>query len=344
MHIGDAGDPLTAYIALTRVRDSLFVYRPFNASPFQKGAKVGRDLLLRWWSGEKLDWAALRAKYRDERECSDCHEGKPGSAFTAGRWKRTDAARVCKECMKRHAERGMPWQCMACNAWKEEKAFPAEYARPQCTFYRVCSTCESTKICAGCGRRKVQDEFSSGAWSRARLGARLCLLCTSKVRGWWTCNQCQKARSTREFQKWRDNDRKQNGRQICDKCWAPQPPRSVVVKAQERLRRSRQKVARQKRDKVVAEVMELIKEKRKGRGAGREGMEGQAGVQEAAHDRQKTVEQAKTTTRPRKGAMAQAKKTGSCSATRVPSVKSVSVAPSRQAKWITARPAEKGFV
>ena len=44
MHIGEAGDPLTAYIALMRVRDrhSLFVYRPFPAAPFQKGAKVGR--------------------------------------------------------------------------------------------------------------------------------------------------------------------------------------------------------------------------------------------------------------------------------------------------------------
>ena len=44
MHIGDAGDPLAAYIALTRVKDrrGLFVYRPFAAAPFQKGAKIGR--------------------------------------------------------------------------------------------------------------------------------------------------------------------------------------------------------------------------------------------------------------------------------------------------------------
>ena len=42
MHIGEAGDPLTAYIALTQVQDrhDLFVYRPFPAAPFQKGAKV----------------------------------------------------------------------------------------------------------------------------------------------------------------------------------------------------------------------------------------------------------------------------------------------------------------
>ena len=76
MHIGDTGDPLTPYIALTRVQDrhGLFVYRPFPAAPFQKGAKVGWELLLRFWGGEKLDWSGLRAKYRDERQCKECNE------------------------------------------------------------------------------------------------------------------------------------------------------------------------------------------------------------------------------------------------------------------------------
>ena len=150
MHIGDAGDPLTAYIALTRVRDrhGLFVYRPFAAAPFQKGPKVGRELLLRFWAGEKLDWSALRAKYREEKQCKECNESKPASAFTAGRWKRTDAARVCKECVSRHVDACEPWQCMACACWKEESAFMKEYARPQCTFYRVCTACEKTKLYA----------------------------------------------------------------------------------------------------------------------------------------------------------------------------------------------------
>ena len=258
------------------------MYRPFDASPFQKGAKVGRDLLLRWWSGEKLDWAALRAKYRDERECSDCRECKPASAFTAGRWKRIDAARVCKECIKRHVEKKTPWQCMACNAWKEENVFLPEYARPQCTFYRVCRTCESTKVCSGCGRRKARDGFSTSAWGRARRGARLCVVCASKRRGSWTCSQCQRLRSSSAFQKWSDKNRKQNGRQVCDTCWSPQPARSVVSKAAERLRRTRNKVARQKRDKVVAEVMALINKARPGQGAVGEVSEGRTGSKRQA--------------------------------------------------------------
>ena len=267
MHIGEAGDPLTAYIALTRVPDRhrLFVYRPFDASPFQKGAKVGRDVLLRWWSGEKLDWAALRAKYRDERERAECHERKPTAAFTAGRWKRTDAARVCKECIKRHVERNAPWQSMACNAWKEEKAFPDEYTRPQCTFYRICSTCESTKLCSQCGLRKARDGFSSGAWRRTRQGRRLCLACACKADGFWTCTNCQKRKRSTAFQVWtmkRSQERRKHGRQICDQCWSPRLARSVVRKAQARVRATRRKLATQKRDKVVAEVMALIAQKR----------------------------------------------------------------------------------
>ena len=139
MHIGEAGDPLAAYTALTRVKDrqGLFVYRPFAAAPFQKGAKIGRELLLRLWGGEQMDWSYLRAKYRGERQCWECREQKPVGAFTPGRWKRSDEARVCRECMQRHADALEPWQCMACKDWKEESAFAETLARPQCTFYRA---------------------------------------------------------------------------------------------------------------------------------------------------------------------------------------------------------------
>ena len=204
MHIGEAGDPLTAYIALTRVRNrlGLFVYRPFPAMPFQKGPKTGRELLLRSWSGEKLDWAALRAKYREERFCKECHEGKPASAFTAGRWKRTDAARVCKECIQRHVNTGEPWQRMACNAWKQEDTFPEKHASPQCTFYRVCKTCETTQLCRGCNVRKPERSFSSAVWKRPRGGARLCVECARKTRGMWRCAKRKERQAPAAFSRW----------------------------------------------------------------------------------------------------------------------------------------------
>ena len=70
MHIGEAGDPLTAYIAMTRVQDrhGSFVYIPFPAAPFQKGEKVGRALLLRFWAGEEMDWSASRKEIPRRKE------------------------------------------------------------------------------------------------------------------------------------------------------------------------------------------------------------------------------------------------------------------------------------
>ena len=108
MHIGEAGDPLTAYIALMRVRDrhSLFVYRPFPAAPFQKGAKVGRAWLLRFWAGEKM--GARCGQKTVMKGNAVMNESKPAAAFTVGRWKRTDAGRVCKECIRRHVEAQKP--------------------------------------------------------------------------------------------------------------------------------------------------------------------------------------------------------------------------------------------
>ena len=133
LQIGEAGDPLTVYIAITRVRDrqGLFIYRPFDAAPFQRGAKLGRDLLLRFWRGDTMDWAALRAKYREERQCAERKEQKPASGYTLGRWKRMDAARICKECLQCHGAMMQPWQCMACYMWKQEDAFVAKYRRDE---------------------------------------------------------------------------------------------------------------------------------------------------------------------------------------------------------------------
>jgi hypothetical protein len=111
--VGPGGNPFTAYVAFTRVqgRAQLFIYRAFDAAPFQKGIGLGRDLLLRQLRGERIDWKALLAKYCDERTCGACAERKPANAFTAGQWKRSDAERVCRECAKTYADAGTPWQC-----------------------------------------------------------------------------------------------------------------------------------------------------------------------------------------------------------------------------------------
>ena len=69
--VGLGGNPFTAYVAFTRVqgRAQLFIYRAFDAAPFQKGIGLGRDLLLRQLRGDRIDWKALLAKYCEERTC-----------------------------------------------------------------------------------------------------------------------------------------------------------------------------------------------------------------------------------------------------------------------------------
>ena len=261
MAIGDAGDPLTAYIALTRVKDrhGLFIYRPFAAAPFQKGAKFGRELLLRFWAGEKLDWSALRAKYRDEKECKECNESKPASAFTASRWKRADQSMVCRECIARHVSTGMPWQCMACAAWKEEAAFAEEYASPKCTFYRVCNACDKTHMCGGCQTRKPKTCFSAGAWMKARGGVRMCLDCSSKVRGFRTCSVCKARKEKKSFQTWiLQHSSCFKGDQICDECSRKRLARGIVRKALDRVAATEAKVVAEKRARVLAVVREEI--------------------------------------------------------------------------------------
>eukprot|EP00438_Fugacium_kawagutii_P013325 Skav213524 [mRNA] locus=scaffold1184:334:2472:- [translate_table: standard] len=260
MHIGDAGDPLTAYIALTRVKDrhGLFVYRPFPAGPFQKGAKVGRELLLRFWAGENLDWSALRAKYRDEKHCKECNESKPASAFTVGRWKREDARRVCKECISRHIDACEPWQCMACAAWKEEGSFVEQRAGPKCTFYRICQACEKTELCGGCKERKPKTSFSAGAWKQARGGARMCLNCSCKARGFRTCSVCATQKAKECFQLWMLKHTSFKGDQICDNCSRRPLARGIVRKALDRVAATQAKAVAEKRARVVAIVREEI--------------------------------------------------------------------------------------
>ena len=273
MHIGEAGDPLTAYIAITRVQDrhGLFVYRPFPAAPFQKGEKVGRALLLRFWAGEEMDWSALRKKYRDEKQCKECNESKPTSAFTAGRWKREDAARVCKECIRRHVEAQQPWQCMACTAWKQEDAFMAKHAKPQATFHRICTTCEATQVCTVCKVRKDENKFSTAAWKRARHGSRVCLDCGGKAWGWWRCSVCKVKEAAPAFESWLAQNGSCNGDQICKNCWTSRIPRKSISRALERVAATQAKVAatavEEKKARVIAEVRAAIAEKKRTRDA-----------------------------------------------------------------------------
>ena len=201
LHIGDSGDPLTAYVAVTRVtgREKLAVLRPFTARPYQQGTRLGR-LLLKVWRGEEIDWERLRAKYLEEKPCAECGVRKGKNEYTAGQWKRDENKRICKECVARHVEDGEPWQCSVCSCWRGPGQFPAKHQRAQCAFYRVCMTCNDLKKCALCERLLEEKEFSKGQWKRTRSGQRVCRAC--QKHGQWTCFLCNTRRLHTYFSRW----------------------------------------------------------------------------------------------------------------------------------------------
>ena len=201
------GNPFTVYVAITRVqgREKLLIFRPFDAAPFQKGIGLGRDLLLRHLRGDAINWQALLAKYCEERVCSTCAERKQSTAFTPGQWKRSDTDRVCRECTRHYADAGTPWQCNVCKLWHVEANFPEKHRQRQCSFFRVCMTCETKKPCFKCGVAKPEAEFGPAAWKARHADRRCCRECTTKQRGCWQCSQCSERKPRAEFTAWQQS-------------------------------------------------------------------------------------------------------------------------------------------
>ena len=244
-NISDTGNPLTIYVAATRVtgRDKLLILRPFPAAPFQRGIGIGRALLLQLWRGDAIKWEALRAKYTDERPCSECSERKNKGALTVGQWKRDDTARVCRECVERHRAAGEPHQCCVCQCWLPEAGFPQQHRARQCSFYRVCFTCEQRKPCARCNVQKAATEYALSAWKTRHAERRICRACATKARGSWKCAICQQILPLDMFETFKQRRPSgQDGTQACDKCLQAAVVTPIAVRTALRLTRSRQKV------------------------------------------------------------------------------------------------------
>ena len=254
LHIGDSGDPLTAYVAVTRVtgRRNLAVLRPFAAKPYQQGTRLGRGLLLQVWRGDEIDWEVLRAQYLEEKPCAECGVRKRKNEYTAGQWKRDENKRICKECVARHVEDGVPWQCSVCSCWRGPAEFPAKHQRAQCAFYRVCVTCNEQKKCDLCERLLEEKMFSQAQWKRKQSGQRVCTEC--QKRGQWTCYVCKTRRLQAHFSRWGKNRRcRQDGRQKCNICINMT---HAGQRTHARLQRRRRKVAAEEK---VAKVLQEVR-------------------------------------------------------------------------------------
>ena len=261
--IGPTGNPFTVYVAITRVtgREKLLIFRPFDAAPFQKGIGLGRDLLLRHLRGDFINWQSLLAKYCEERRCATCTERKPAAAFTTGQWKREDKDRVCRECTKHYADAGTPWQCNVCKLWHAEDNFPAKHRQRQCSFFRVCLTCEVKKPCFKCGVVKAESDFGAAAWKARNADRRCCRECATKLRGCWQCRQCAERKPRTEFTAWQQGrEYTQNGTQVCNACTAFAFVCRLAHRTNQRLARLRQRETRHRHAAILEDVRKEIQE------------------------------------------------------------------------------------
>ena len=263
-NIGPAASVFTTYVAATRVtgRDKLLIMRPFPAEPFQKGNSVGRELLLRVWRGDRVDWEALRAKYLEERMCSECGENKGKAVFTVGQWKRGDAERVCRECAARHRDAGEPYQCNVCRFWFSQEAFATKHRRNESTCYRVCCACEVQKPCHRCKVKKPMTEYTASAWKARHTERRICKACTKK--GNWTCASCHRALVHMGFSAWlRHRPSGQDGTQICDECYRAKRWTCITAQGRRRLQKRRTTLRRREiLQEVRAEVESMVRARR----------------------------------------------------------------------------------
>ena len=264
-NISNVASVFTTYVAATRVtgRDKLLIMRPFPASPFQKGNSIGRELLLRVWRGDQVDWEALRAKYLEERLCGECGENKGKAAFTVGQWNRRDGPRACRECTARHRDAGEPYQCSICRLWFSEEAFPMKQRRNANSFYRVCHACELRKPCYICHIKKAESEYSASAWRSRHADRRVCTACanTKKAKGYWTCAACQRSVSQLNFTMWccrRPSGR--DGTQVCDECYRAHALKRIAERARGRLRECRRQLRRRAiMDEVRREISAMVR-------------------------------------------------------------------------------------
>ena len=256
LQIGANGNPFTSYVAMTRVKDRqhLLIYRPFDAKPFQRGIGLGRDLLLRVWRQEDIDWDAIRKANIEEKPCSECFERKGTKAYTAGQWKRGDRDRVCKECVWHHTQAGCPWQCSVCKKWAPEDAFEGNaQASPTRSFSRVCATCRQRKTCHRCKQHLPEEQFKKSVWKTRHADRRICQNCMRK--GYLTCASCEVSKAKGFFQRYtRKHPSRANGRQVCDQCWFQTTMLRYATNSNKRLARVRKRLKQKRVAQIVAEV------------------------------------------------------------------------------------------
>ena len=217
------GNPLTAYVGITRVPslDKLIIYRPFSPEVFQKGNAHGRTLLMQVLrQQDEVPWDDIIEMYLPRKQCGLCKFAKWQAEFTTAQWERSHPKPVCKECVQAQRLAGLPMQCTACEEWKTEAGFNIASRNYRNTNTRVCLQCVETRLCTGtCKKWLPEEKFTENQWWRAnRLKLQgKCKECMPQKHRDKTCEECEITKSPDQFSTWTTENRAK-GHQVCNDC------------------------------------------------------------------------------------------------------------------------------
>ena len=130
-----------------------------------------------------------------------------------------------------------------------------KHRQRQCSFYRVCLTCEVKKPCTTCKVAKPESDFGAAAWKARHADRRICRACAVRVRGCWTCTSCENRMPKADFSAWcRRRAHTENGTQTCNYCFQSLALFRCAHRTRQRLRTLRTKLQRQKKEKILDQV------------------------------------------------------------------------------------------
>ena len=156
LHTPAGANPLTSYIALSRVRlrQDMLIFRPFPRSALQRRMHPGPQALLDKLQGKVVDWEALQRRLAPEAKlCSKCRVPYAVEGFTKTQWSQQAAKRVCRACQERF--------CKVCSDFYKVDTF-TEQQWLAVAKDRVCIKCEQEGYpCGRCGVRYPAAE----AWA-----------------------------------------------------------------------------------------------------------------------------------------------------------------------------------
>ena len=139
--------------------------------------------------------------------------------FALSQWLRKDGFPSCRECVKKKADAGTPFECTNCRFWKSAEAFYEDDLNDR-KQRRVCRDCIEERVCHVCNKAKPKAEFTHGEWldalkTKTKQGS--CKQCMQRNRERKSCSECAAFKEEHEFSKnmWKNARHSVSANSVC---------------------------------------------------------------------------------------------------------------------------------